>query len=137
LSIAALLGILVCPVTASADEKPASAYWMASVSNSDTVQWGRLVLKDGMLTFHTSLGEWKAPLYQIKRIVRVKDTKQTFEIVTSSGAALHLTILGPNMLPESPQKAMQVLQRAVSRATPPAAPVTSVAANAAGGGIRH
>lgn len=113
LRIAPLLGLLLWPVAASADDKPTSAYWMAAASNSSTVQWGRLVLKDGMLTFHTAQGDWQTPLSEIKRIVRVKDARRTFEIVTASGATLHLTILGAQMLPEPPQKAMQIIQRAV------------------------
>lgn len=125
LSIATLVGMLVCAVPASADDKPTSAYWMAAAANSSTVQWGRLVLKDGMLTFHTAHGDWQTPLSEIKRIVRVKDTKRTFEVVTASGATLHLTILGAQMLPEPPQKAMQIIQRAVREVPSPVVTVTT------------
>ena len=124
LSLAALLGMLSWPVAASADT-PGSAYWMASASNSSRVQWGRLVLKDGALTFHTAQGDWKTPLTEIKRIGRVKGKHRTFEVVTASGATLHLSILGAQMLPEPPHNAMQIIQRAVrDAATPPSAVVT-------------
>ena len=125
LSIATLVGMLVCAVPASADDKPASAYWMAAATNQSTVQWGRLVLKDGMLTFHTAHGDWQTPLSDIKRIVRVKDAKQTFEIVTGSGATLHLSILGPQLLPEPPQKAMQIIRQAVRDTPTPVVTVTT------------
>ena len=125
LSIATLVGMLVCAVPASADDKPTSAYWMAAATNSSMVQWGRLVLKDGMLTFHTAHGEWKTPLNEITRIVRVKDAKHTFAIVTASGATLHLSILGSRFLPEPPQKAMQIIQRAVRETPSPVVTVTT------------
>ena len=125
LSIATLLGLLLCPVSASADDTPTPACWMAAAVNSSTVQWGRLVLKDGLVTFHTAQGDWQTPLSEIKRIVRVKHAKQTFEIVTASGATLHLTILGAQMLPEPPQKAMQIIQRAVREVPSPVVTVTT------------
>ena len=117
LSIVTLPALLLSPASAWAGDKPTAAYWMAAATNSSPMQWGRLVLKDGTLTFHTAHGDWTTPLHEIKRVVRLKDADRTFEIVTASGAALHLTILGPLMLPEPPQKAMQVIQRAV-RETP-------------------
>ena len=121
----ALLLAVVWPAPASADSKPAPSYWFAAARNSFTVQWGRLALKDGMLTFHTERGEWTTPLYEIKRIVRVKDADDTFEIVTASGATLQLTILGAQLLPESPRKAMQTIERAVRQAPVPAVNVTT------------
>ena len=125
LSIATLLGMLVCAAPASADDKPRPAHWMAAASNSTTVQWGRLVLKDGLLTFHTAQGEWQTPVSEITRIVRVKDARRAFEIVTASGATLHLTILGAQLLPEPPQKAMQIIQRAVREVPTPVVNVTT------------
>ena len=125
LSIATLLGILFWPVSATADDQPASAYWMAAATNSSTVQWGRLVLKDGMLTFHTAHGDWQTPLSEIKRIARVKHSKQTFEIITATGATLHLSILGPQLLPEPPQKAIQIIRRAVRETPSPVVTVTT------------
>ena len=130
LRIATLLGMLLCPLTAFANDTPARAHWMAAAANSPTLQWGRLVLQDGMLTFHTAHGEWKTPLHEITRIVRVKDAKHTFAIVTASGATLHLSILGARLLPEPPQKAMQIIQRAV-RDTP--VPVVTVTTTFRGG----
>lgn len=112
LRIATLLGVIVCAAPASAGDTPATACWLAAASNGSNVQWGRLVLKDGMLTFHTEKGDWSTPLHEIKRIVRVRHANQMFEIVPAWGATLRLSILGPQMLPESPEKAMQLIQRA-------------------------
>jgi hypothetical protein len=83
------------------------------------------VLKDGLLVFHTAQGDWKTPLAEITRIARVKGVDRTFEIVTVSGATLHLSILGPLLLPEPPQKAMRVIQRAVRAVPAPAVTVTT------------
>lgn len=126
LSTAALLGMLVWPAPVSADDKATTAYWMAAASNTATVQWGRLVLKDGALAFYTTHGDWKAPLHTIARVSRV-NRGRTLEIVTASGSTLHLSILGPNMVPASPLKALQTIQRAIREAAPPAPVVTLTA----------
>jgi hypothetical protein len=120
LSIAMMM--LVWPTAASADEKPAMV-WMAAARNASTVHWGRLVLKDGTLTFHTAQGDWTAAITEIRHVGRVKGIDRAFEIVTASGATLQLSILGPLLLPEPPNKAMQIIQRAM-RQTP--APVIKV-----------
>ena len=125
LRIVPLLAMLVWPVFASADDKPASAYWMAAASNSPEVQWGRLVLKDGMLTFHVARSEWTTPLSEITRVAFVKGADPILEIVTASGETLQVSILGPQLLPESPHKAMQIIQRAVRQAPKPVVSVTT------------
>ncbi|HJU44886.1 MAG TPA: hypothetical protein VJ691_18815 [Vicinamibacterales bacterium] len=125
LRIAPLAAMLAWPVSATADNKPASAYWMAAASYSSTVQWGRLEIKDGMLTFYVARSEWTTPLSEITRVARVKGEDAILEIVTASGDTLYVSILGPQLLPESPRKAMQIIQRAVRQAPKPVVSVTT------------
>jgi len=125
IALAALFALGVASATASGDDS-VKRYWLVSTSDpaSHEVIWGRLVVKDGMLTFFGLRREWKTPLSAIKRVSRVKGSDRGFEIETVTGETLRLAILGPQMLPESPKKAMQVIQRA-ARETP--RPVVAVA----------
>lgn len=125
-----LAAIFALPVAAAADAKndPAKGYWLVSVSGPSTTEviWGRLVVKDGMLTFFAPRGEWKTPLSEIRRVSRARGSDRSFEIETTTGEVLQLAILGPQMLTESPKKAMQVIQRAVRDTPRPVVSVTTV-----------
>lgn len=134
LVLAALIALPGTTAAASTDG-PAQGFWLASTSLPPTgdVAWGRLVVKDGMLTFFAARSDWQTPLAEIKRVALVKGSDRSFEIETVSGAVLRLSILGPRMLTESPKKAMQVIQRAVREAPP--VPRT-VVTTASGTGIR-
>ena len=138
--LAALVGLPVATAAAAADD-PAQGFWLVSASGpaSSEVIWGRLVVKNGMLTFFAPRGEWKTPLAEIKRVSVAKGSNRSFEIETVSGEVLRLAVLGPQLLIESPKKAMQVIQRAVREAPPvrrPAVTVTVATATAAGTSIR-
>ena len=115
LRIALLLAVVAWPAPAAADEKPVVAYWLAATSHGGNIQWGRLVMKDGTLAFFTTEGTWETPLAEITRISRVRGSQQ-FQIATASGSVLQLSILGPQMVPQPPQKAMQMIQRAIKDA---------------------
>ena len=115
LRIALLLAVVVWPAPASADEKPVVAYWLAATSHGGNVQWGRLVMKDDTLAFFTTESTWKTPLAEITRISRVRGSQQ-FQIMTVTGSVLQLSILGPQMVPEPPHKAMQMIHRAIKDA---------------------
>ena len=84
---------------------------------SSDVIWGRLVVADGLLTFFAPRTEWQTPLSEIRRVSRVKGSDSNFEIETVAGDRLQLAILGPQLVAESPKKAVKVIQRAV-RETP-------------------
>ena len=103
-----LAALFALPVTAAAHDEPAQGLWLVSTSGpaSSEVSWGRLVVKDGMLTFFGPRSEWKTPLADIKRVSVAKDRRR-FEIETVTGDGLRLTIRGPQLLTESPKKAMQ------------------------------
>lgn len=121
--------------SAASNGEPAQGFWLVSASTpaSNTVTWGRLVLKDGLLTFFAPRGEWTTPLSAITRVSSTKGSNRSFDIETESGDVLRLSILGPQMLVESPKKAMQLIQRAVREAPPVQRPVVTVAG---GTGIR-
>ena len=136
--LAALVGLPVATAAAAADD-PAQGFWLVSASGpaSSEVIWGRLVVKNGMLTFFAPRGEWKTPLAEINRVSVAKGSNRSFEIETVSGEVLRLAVLGPQLLIESPKKAMQVIQRAVREAPPVRRPAVTVAtATAAGTSIR-
>jgi hypothetical protein len=115
------------PSASASNDDPAKGYWLVStaVPTSNEVIWGRLVVKDGSLTFFAPRGEWTTPLAAIKRIARVKGSDRSFEIETVNGDMLRVAVLGPQLLPASPKKAIQVIQRAVRETPRPLVTVTT------------
>jgi len=120
LATLAVTAVLGCPGTASADDPPTQRVWLAADAGHSTAgpAWGRLVIKDGMLTFHGSLADWTTPLSEIARVSRVKGSDHRIEIETMSGDVLRISILDAAMLPVSPKKAMQLIQRATREGAP-------------------
>jgi hypothetical protein len=127
-AVALFLGI---PTSAAAQSKNQGT-WLAAAAQSPAgaSTWGRLTLRDGVLTFASNRTEWQAPLSDIKRIAESSRADRTIEIETHSGETLFVSILGQQMVTESPRKAMQIIERAVREA--PAA--RAVLAAAAGSG---
>lgn len=113
--VAAILGITAQPVTA-ADNEPGSGLWMAASGSEPSISgtnWGRLILKDGVLRFHALNGEWKLAVSEIRRVAISDGSDQIFEVESYSGERYYVAILSPNMLVDSPRRAMQVIQRAL------------------------
>ena len=121
LATIAVTAVLGWAGTASADDKPTSRVWLAADADHSTAgsAWGRLVIKDGMLTFHGPLADWRTPLSEVKRMSRVKGSDHRFEIETMSGDVLRISILGAHMLPVSPKNAIQLIERATREGTLP------------------
>jgi hypothetical protein len=119
LATLAVTAVLGWAVTASGDT-PTQRVWLAADAGHSTAgpAWGRLVIKDGMLTFHGSLADWTTPLSDIARMSRVKGSDHRIEIETMSGDVLRISILGARMQPVSPKKAMQLIQRATREGAP-------------------
>jgi hypothetical protein len=125
----ALTAVLALPGDARADDTP-SQVWMAinaDQSGGGSAAWGRLSVRNGMLTFHGTQADWKTPLAKIRRITPIKGS-HVFAIETMSGDVLRLAILNQQLLAVSPKKTMQVLQRAVREAPPAQPPVVSASA---------
>jgi hypothetical protein len=120
------------PAAAAAQGKAVQGTWLAAAAPSASAQssWGRLTVKDGILTFASQRGEWRKPLADITRIAERKGADKMFEIEASNGDVLYVSILGQQMMTESPRKAMQLIERAVREAPTAQRP----ALNAAAGG---
>lgn len=113
--VAAILGITAQHVTA-ADNEPGSGLWMAASGSEPSISgtnWGRLILRDGVLRFHASNGEWQLPVSDIKRVAISDASDRIFEVESYAGERYYVAILGPNMLVDSPRRALQVIQRAL------------------------
>jgi hypothetical protein len=125
IAVALFVGL---PTSADAQSKNEGT-WLAAAAQSPAgaSSWGRLTLRDGMLTFASNRAEWQKPLNEIKRIAESSRADRTIEIETYSGETLFVSILGQQMVTESPRKAMQIIERAV-REAPGARPVLTAAA---------
>jgi hypothetical protein len=131
----ALAAFFALPGVASADEIQPQGQWLAAITGDQVPSgyaWGRLVVKDGTLRFFDAKKGWQSPLAEITRIEAVKDADRVFEVETITGEVVRFAILGPQMLRESPKRAIQLIERAV-RVAPPTER-SLVAANAAGSG---
>lgn len=134
LALAAAVGL---PGLASANENPFQGQWLAAITGDQVPSgyaWGRLVVKDGMLTFFEAKGAWQSPLADIARVAVVKDADRLFEVETVTGEVVRFAILGPQMMRESPRKALRLIQRAVRVAPPTERSVVAANAGGAGGG---
>jgi hypothetical protein len=112
--LAAILGIGAQRVSA-ADTEPGTGLWMAASGPEPSISgtnWGRLILKDGVLTFHASNNEWQLAVSDIKHVAISDVSDQIFEVESYSGERYYVAILGPNLLVDSPRRALQVIQRA-------------------------
>lgn len=129
MTLAAFLS-LGLPAAAAAQSR---ATWMASAADAPAGdKWGRLTVKDGLLTFASSKVAWQVPLSDITRVAESEIGAQTLEIEARNGEVLSVSILGPQLTIESPRKARQTIQRAV-RETPAKTRATAAAAAAGGG----
>lgn len=133
LAVALFLGF---PTVAAAQGKTAQGTWLAAAAETGTTgsSWGRLTVKDGMLTFAATGIEWQRPLTEIKRVSESSRIDRAIEIEAVNGDKLLLSILGQQMIVESPRKALQILERAVREA--PATARTAMAAAAGSGSSR-
>lgn len=123
----ALFCVLGLPATAAANEKPVQGLWLASHA---TEPMGRLEIKNGMLTFHGARSEWSTPLSEITRVTPVKGSHDAFEVRTATGDILQVRVFTPKLVPESPKKAIQLIQRAVRDTPAMQRPVLAAAAPA-------
>jgi hypothetical protein len=125
--------MLVALPAVTAAQGKAQHTWLAAATQSPTADstWGRLMVKDGVLSFASERAQWQKPLSEIKRIAETKGGKRMFEIVATNGDVLYVSILGQQMITESPRRAMDMIERAMRDA--PATPRPALAAAAGGG----
>ena len=118
--LAVLASVTPQTVAHAADTTP--IFWMAASNASPSFPgptWGRLGLQDGVLRFDSSDYEWRVALRDIKRVEQSKAAPRAIEIETVEGATHFVTILDAKLLADSPQKAMQLIQRSMRDVTTP------------------
>jgi hypothetical protein len=100
------------PAAAQGDESPRGV-WMAGSGPqaSGGANWGRLMLRNGVLTFHAATTEWQLAVADIKRAAIGPSDQLVLESVT--GEAYSLTILDARMMADSPRDALKIIQRAL------------------------
>lgn len=100
-------------VGVSAGDDPTTSIWMAASSAEPGVStnWGRLVLRDGVLAFHSRHLEWALATSDIRRVAIYEQSDRLLVVESFAGETYYVAILAPNLLVESPRKAMQVIQR--------------------------
>ncbi len=128
IAFAMILGV---PAGSAAQGKAAFGTWLASAVDAPAGTWGRLTLKEGVLTFASTNMEWQKPLGDITRVAESRRADRALEIEAQNGEVLLVSILGPQMMTESPRRAIQIIERAVREA--PAVRRTAAAAAAGGG----
>ena len=132
--VLAAAALLTLPAVTAAQGKVTQGTWLVAAAQSPSAEstWGRLTVKDGILTFASERAEWQTPLTEIKRIAERKGIRRMFEIQASNGEVLYVSILGPQMLTESPRKAIDLIERAMREA--PTTQRPALVAAAGGGG---
>ena len=118
----AVLTVLATVTPSSTADADTPVFWMAA-SNSEPSfpgrTWGRLSLQDGALRFYSSDHEWRVALSDIKRVEPSKAAPRALEIETVAGATHFVAILDAKLLPNSPHKAMPLIQRSMREAPTP------------------
>ena len=100
-------------VGVSAGNEPTTSMWMAASSAEPGVStnWGRLVLKEGVLAFHSRNLEWALEISDISRVSIYEQSDRLLVVESVAGETYYVAILAQNLLVESPREAMQVIQR--------------------------
>ena len=104
--------LLSTPGSAHAVDAP-RGIWLAGLGEqaSTGANWGRLMLRDGVLTFSSSTTEWRLSVADIKRASIGPSDQLVVETLT--GAVHYLTILDARMTADSPRDALKIIQKAL------------------------
>ena len=100
-------------VGVSAGDEPTTSVWMAASSAEPGVStnWGRLVLREGVLAFYSPGLEWGLAISDVKRVAIYEQSDRLLVVESVAGETYYVAILAQNLLVESPRKAMQIIQR--------------------------
>lgn len=130
----AILAVATTPSQSQAQTAPPPRdLWMATSATESTLwgrDFGRLSIADGVLTFDSTTFDWRLPLSEIKRVGESKRTEKAIEIESISGQVYFVAILNGQLVPGSPVKALQAIQRALKAA--PAVPARATTAAGTG-----
>ena len=111
-----LVALLSASSAASATGGGSTGLWAAAASNEASVSgehWGRLVLRDDVLSFHSNDSTWSVHLSEVKRLEISRVSDRFFEVETVHGDTYFVAILSANLLVDSPRKAVRIIQRAM------------------------
>ena len=109
------IGVLAVPALMAAAESPRAmwlAEWMRPQSIERTI--GVLELRNGRLGFTEQVGQvdWSVDLNEVRSVAIVNDGRALL-IESSKGEAFVTTIMEPNLTPQSPKKALALIERAL------------------------
>lgn len=135
----AVVALLAVPGVAQAQSADTSrGLWLANSSSEASLagrDFGRLSMANGVLAFQSSNYGWRVALSDIKRISSSKMLSNALEVETVTGQVYYVGIVDLQLIPTSPGKAVNMIQRAVK--TAPAAAPTRTTLVAAGGGSQQ
>ena len=109
------IGVLAVPSLIAAAESP-RAMWMAEWLRPHSIERtiGVLELRNGRLAFNEQVGQvdWAVDLADVKRVMIVNDGRALL-VESLQGEVVVTTIMEPNFTPQSPKKALSVIERAM------------------------
>lgn len=110
--LVALFAAVPATVSAAGDELTAGVWMAASGADANVrTNLGRLMLRDGVLSFQSTSVEWTLAVSDIKRLAISEQSDRLFVLESHSGETYFVAILGHNLLMDSPRRAMQAIQR--------------------------
>ena len=119
--LVAAAALLVCaqlmmvPAADAGPNEDARGLWLASAGSQPIVgtNWGRLALRDGVLTFSSPNTEWQLALSEITRVA-IGESSNRLMVIEGAGRTYYVAILGQQMLVESPRQAVAMIQKAMT-----------------------
>lgn len=113
IALASVFTMAMSVGVSAGDDEPTTSVWMAASSAEPGVStnWGRLVLREGMLAFHSRSLEWALEIGDIRRVAIYEQSDRLLVVESVAGETYYVAILAQNLLVESPRKAMQIIQR--------------------------
>jgi hypothetical protein len=110
------IGVLAVPALMAAAESP-RGMWLAEWMRPQSIERaiGVLALRDGRLAFTEQVGQgdWAVDLSDVKR-VSVVNNGRALLVESSKGEQFVTTIMESNLTPQSPKKALALIERAMS-----------------------
>lgn len=118
-AVAVLVALFAADSPANASDDQPARLWMAAASEQPGIigtDWGRLILKDGILSFQSAQTEWSIEVAGITRVEISKESKNQLEVEYGGGNTYYVAILKANLLVESPGKAVGLIREAMGSA---------------------
>ena len=113
--IAIAMLLLAAPQAAAAQSTDSpSLTWLAASSTEPAISsaWGRLIMRQGMLSFRSTDVEWEVPVSEIKRAAISEQSDRLMIIERADGSVYYVAIIGSSKAVESPKKAVDMILRA-------------------------